>query len=98
MLSKSEIFRRIEEHRERLRSLGVRELGLFGSHARGDARPDSDVDLLVEFERKSFDSYVDTKLMLEDAFGTSVDLVLADGIKPRLRAAILSEVIRAPGF
>lgn len=98
MLSKSEIFRRIEENSERLRSLGVRGLGLFGSHARGDARPDSDLDFLVEFERKDFDSYMDTKLMLEDLFGTSVDLVLAEGIKPRLRAAILSEVLRAPGF
>ena len=81
-----------------MRAFGVRTLGIFGSHARGGARPDSDLDVLVEFERRTFDDFMGLKLMLEDLFGRPVDLVLADRIKPRLRARILSEVVRVPGF
>jgi len=53
---------------------------------------------VVEFEKKSFDSYMDLKLFLEELFDRPVDLVLADAIKPRLRAAILREAIHAPGL
>ena len=53
---------------------------------------------MVEFEKKPFDSYMDLKLFLEEIFARPVDLVLAGGIKPRFRAAILREAIHAPGF
>ena len=56
------------------------------------------MDFIVEFEKKSFDSYMDLKLFLEELFHRPVDLVLADGIKPKLRTEILSEAIHAPGF
>lgn len=86
-----------ELHRNRvhLRTLGVRALGLFGSYRRGTPRPDSDMDFLVDLEQPSFDSYMDLKLWLEDTFGCSVDLVLSDSIKPRLRPLILHEVLYA---
>ena len=80
--------------RDRLHVLGVRELALFGSHARGDARPDSDVDFLVEFGEKSFDRYMELKELLEDLLGRKVDLVLKSAIKTRLREHILSEAMR----
>src|SRR3954469_14956939 len=48
-LAKDRVAELLSAHAEELRSLGVRSLDLFGSTARGDARPDSDVDLLVEF-------------------------------------------------
>jgi uncharacterized protein len=76
----------------------VRSLSLFGSSLRGEETPQSDLDFIVEFERKSFDSYMDLKFFLEKLFGRPVDLVLADGIKPRLREAILKEAIHAPGL
>ncbi len=85
----------LKEHRSALRELGVTRLGVFGSVARGEARPDSDVDVLVELDEHTFDRYMDVKLYLEDLLGRSVDLVLADRIKPRLRERILSEVIDA---
>lgn len=88
----------LARHRARLRGLGVRSLGLFGSHRRGTARPDSDLDLLVELERPSFDSYLDVKFFLEDTFGRPVDLVLAHTLKPRLRPIILNEVVYAEGL
>ena len=81
-----------------IKSFGVRSLSLFGSSARGEGSPESDLDFVVEFERKSFDAYMDLKFFLEDLFGKPVDLVLADGIKPRLRSVILREAIHAPGL
>ena len=80
----------------KIKSFGVRSLSLFGSSARGEDTPESDLDFVVEFEKKTFDSYMDLKLFLEELFDRPVDLVLADGIKPRLRAAILREAIHAP--
>jgi hypothetical protein len=71
---------------------------LFGSVARGDATSASDLDFVVEFETKSFDAYMDLKAFLEGLLGCSVDLVLTDSIKPRLRATILSEAVHAPGL
>ena len=81
-----------------MRSLGVRRLGLFGSAARGSSGPNSDLDFVVEFEAKSFDRYMDLKLLLEGLFGCRVDLVLSDGIKPRLREAILGQAVYAQGL
>ena len=76
----------------------MRSLSLFGSSIRGEETSGSDLDFVVEFERKSFDSYMDLKFFLEELFDRQVDLVLADGIKPSLRAAILREAIHAPGL
>lgn len=96
--SKKEILSILGANEAKIKSFGVRELSLFGSSVRGEEKPQSDVDFIVEFEKKSFDSYMDLKLFLEDIFDLPVDLVLADGIKPRLRAAILKEAIHAPGL
>ena len=96
--SKKEILSILGANEAKIKSFGVRELSLFGSSVRGEEKPQSDLDFIVEFEKKSFDSYMDLKLFLEDIFDLPVDLVLADGIKPRLRAAILKEAIHAPGL
>ena len=75
----------------KIKSFGVRSLSLFGSSVRGEDTSESDLDFVVEFEKKSFDSYMDLKLFLEELFDRPVDLVLADGIKPKLRTTILRE-------
>jgi predicted nucleotidyltransferase len=82
----------LDEHREELRRLGVRRLGLFGSVARNEAAESSDLDFLVEFRQKSFDAYMDLKSLLENLFGCRVDLVLPETLKPRLRDRIVKEV------
>src|SRR6266568_1109242 len=97
-MSKEEILKKVSANEAKIKSFGVRSLSLFGSSARGEDTPTSDLDFIFEFERKSFDSYMDLKLFLEELFDRPVDLVLADGIKPRLRAAILREAIHAPGL
>jgi hypothetical protein len=62
----------------------------------------SDLDFLVEFEKKSFDAYfdayMDLKAFLEKLFGCRVDLVLENAIKPRLRSTILNEALHAEGL
>jgi uncharacterized protein len=73
------------------RRFGVRRLAVFGSAASGDLRPDSDVDVLVEFEEPSFDAYMDLKFSLEELTGRLVDLVTVNALKPRLRDRILAE-------
>lgn len=92
------VFQVIEPYQEKLRELGVRKLGLFGSFAREESRETSDLDFLVELEQETFRSYMDVKFFLEDLFEAEVDLVLIDAIKPQLRDAILGETIYAPGF
>jgi predicted nucleotidyltransferase len=93
--SAADVLSLLSAHRAEIRALGALRLGLFGSFARGEARPDSDVDLLVELDQRTFDRYMDLKIFLEDLFGRKVDLVLGDRIKPRLREQILAEVIDA---
>jgi len=97
-MTREDIMILLRENRGSLERFGVRRLALFGSRAREDARPGSDLDFLVEFEKKSFDAYMDLKFFLEELFGASVDLVLTDTIKPRLREKILAEAVDVPGL
>ena len=96
--NREEILKILEENRNTICGYGVRRLGLFGSCARGECVEASDLDFVVEFERKSFDAYMDLKIFLEELFECPVDLVISDTIKPRLRATILDEAIHAPGL
>ena len=97
-IGRDEVLKVLQEHRDKVRGYGVRRLGLFGSCARGEATETSDLDFVVEFERKSFDAYMDLKAFLEELFGCRVDLVVAEAIKPRLRETILKEAVHAPGL
>ena len=85
----------LRQHRDELRQLGVLKLGVFGSVARGEQRTDSDLDFLVELDRKTFDRYMDLKLFLEDLFQTEVDLVPSDRLKPELKERVLAELVDA---
>jgi len=72
----------------------VRELSLFGSVARGEMRPDSDIDLLVEFLPDAAVGLLEhAGLMLELArlLGRKVDLVSKNGLKPRIRPSVLRD-------
>ncbi len=87
---------RLRENRAELFTrFGLKSLGIFGSMARGDAGPKSDVDVLVAFEhgRKTFENFIDLKLFLEDLLGREVDLVTVDYMRPRVKRRILGEVV-----
>jgi uncharacterized protein len=76
------------------RQYQVRELSLFGSAARGEMRPESDIDLLVEFLPDAEVSLIEhAGLMLDLArlLGRKVDLVSKNGLKPRIRSSVLAD-------
>lgn len=87
---------RISGMRSELRErFSVTRIGVFGSFARGEARSDSDVDILVELAEPTFDHFMDLKFRLEEALQRPVDLVMADAVKPRLKPIIEQEVLYA---
>ena len=73
---------------------GARNLRVFGSVARGDARPDSDIDFLVDLEpgRSLFD-LGGLLFDLQSLLGVDVDVVTEKGLRPRIRAQVLQEAI-----
>ena len=85
----------IQSHKPELaEKYGVAEIGIFGSVVRGEARDDSDVDVLVEFNRPTgFIAFMDLLYFLEDLFGAKVDLVTRNALKPRIGKRILDEVL-----
>ncbi len=92
---RAEVLDLLKGNAERLASLAVRSLFLFGSVARDQAGPDSDVDLLVEFSRPlTYRRYMDLEFFLEDLLGCRVDLVTRGGLRPRALPAIEREAIR----
>ena len=84
----SEIDRTAAQLADLRRRYQVRELSLFGSSARGEMRPDSEIDLPVEFLPNADASLVEhagLMLELEKLLGRKVDLVSKNGLKPRVR-------------
>ena len=95
-MRREEVLRRLSEHRAELEGVGVRSLDLFGSVARGDAGPDSDVDLLIEFDKPvGLFHFFQVQRRLEAILGRPVDLVMKDAIKRQLRSRILAEAVSA---
>lgn len=83
-------------HQSTLKNFGVKSLLLFGSVARDEARTDSDVDLLVEFDQPvGLFTFVRLKRYLEEILETSVDLGTPDSLKSYLREPVLREAVRA---
>lgn len=73
---------------------GVLHLDLFGSFARGENGPGSDVDLLVTFQGETtFAAYMGLKEDLEARLGRSVDLATLKGLKPRIREQVLKGLL-----
>jgi len=98
MKTKKDILDMLDQNRSRLSALGVRRIGLFGSYVRGEQRPDSDIDLLVEFEpgRKTFDAFMKLSFLLEEILQHKVELVTVESLSPYLAPHILKEVEYAP--
>jgi uncharacterized protein len=73
----------------------VASLSLFGSVARNEARPDSDVDLLVEFSQPvGLFQFIELQQRLEALLGCKVDLGTPRSLKPRIKERVLQEAIR----
>jgi uncharacterized protein len=93
MLTQKEIEKRLSDLRPVLADkFGVRNIGYFGSYARGNAHEDSDLDLLVEFDRPIGWEFFTLEKYLEQVFGIPVDLVTKNAIKEQLKQPILNQV------
>jgi predicted nucleotidyltransferase len=94
-MKRDEVARILSAERELLGAMGVKSLVLFGSVARDEARPDSDVDLLVEFDRPTgYFGLVRLQNTLEEMLGCRVDVGTPDSLRPALRARVQKEAIR----
>ena len=73
---------------------GVKSLGIFGSYVRGEADTESDLDILVEFDRSpTLWQLIRLERELGDMLGVKVDLVMKKTLKPGIGEAILKEVV-----
>lgn len=95
-MSRSTILQLLTEELPKLRErYAVSRLALFGSAARDELRPDSDVDVLVAFEGgATFDRYFELRGHLEQLLGRRVDLVTERGLKPRARMYVERDLVR----
>lgn len=99
-LTREEAVKRVRSAEAQITGLGVRRLALFGSVLRSGARPDSDVDILVEFDpaRKTFDNFLALAELIESLLDHPIDLVTIESLSPYIGPHILAEaedVVRA---
>ncbi len=86
----------LNRHRAELSAIGVKSLKFFGSVVLDEARPDSDIDILVEFSRPvGLLAFVHLRQRLSELLDRPVDLVTPEALKPLLRDAILHEAQNA---
>lgn len=89
-MNKEEIFKKIAQS---LKSQGVRKIAVFGSYIKGEERPGSDIDIIVEFlERKSLLEIVRIERELSETLGIKVDLLTEKSISPYLIDTIMKEM------
>jgi predicted nucleotidyltransferase len=93
-MQRDEVLRILREHRDELDEYHVRSLALFGTAARDEAGPASDVDVLVEFSIvPSLLTLIHIENQLSDLLGIKVDLVMKSALKPRIRDRVLAEAV-----
>jgi predicted nucleotidyltransferase len=97
-MNDQEILAKLRENETALRARGVSHAALFGSRARGDNRPDIDIDIMLEFDpaaRVTVFNYAGLKDFIAGLFDGPVDVVNRDGLKPYVRPAATTDAIYA---
>ncbi|MBP2832601.1 nucleotidyltransferase family protein [Aquimarina sp. U1-2] len=95
MLTKEDIITRNQTEKNKIKSFGIRELGLFGSYVRGEQKEDSDIDILIDFNTKeeNFRNFMDFCYFIDNLFNKSkVDVVTKNGLSKYIGPHILREV------
>jgi predicted nucleotidyltransferase len=93
-ISLEEIKNQIQDHQTEINSYGVKSLAVFGSFARNEATENSDIDVLVEFNRAiGLFEFARVKIYLSELLGREVDLVTVDSLHRRMKETILHEAI-----
>jgi uncharacterized protein len=97
-MTPEQVIATLKEREADLRALGVVYAALFGSVARGQQRPESDIDILVDLDPKivhTIIDYVGVKEYIADLFDEPVDVVSREGLKPVLRPRADTDAIHA---
>lgn len=95
MTTTEHILNKLKDNKSSLAQFGVRNVGLFGSYARGEQSNSSDIDILIEFEteKENFDNYMSAYDLLEELFKIEkVEIVTTNGLSPYIGPRILKEV------
>jgi uncharacterized protein len=97
-MTQQEILDRLRRNERALRERGVTHAALFGSRARGDHRPDSDTDIMIEVDPNAHVTvydYVGLKEFIAGLFDGPVDVVNRDGLKTYVKPAVTAEAVYA---
>jgi uncharacterized protein len=97
-MNSSEALETLRRSEPALRGRGVKHAALFGSVARGNQGPDSDIDIMIEIDpdaRITVFDYVDLKEYIAGLFNGPVDVVNRDGLKSHIRPAAVADAIYA---
>jgi predicted nucleotidyltransferase len=97
-IDKQLIFQAFIQHQDTLQKLGVNRLGLFGSFVRCEEKPNSDIDILVEFlpGEETFRNLINLHSYLNNLFGRNIEIVTTNSLSPYIGPYILEEVEYAP--
>ena len=91
--SREQVIAKIKANRRALKRYGVQSLALFGSAARNKMRKQSDIDVLVQFDKPTWANYIGLKFYLEDLLGREVDLVTPKALKPAVKPFIEKDLL-----
>ena len=87
-MNSKKIIEEIEGRKEEIISKGVKKIALFGSFSKNQAGKKSDIDILVKFNKKTFNNYIELKILLEKIFRRKIDLVIEENLRPKFRYII----------
>src|SRR6188472_3890107 len=96
-MNREQVITKLRAHEQQLKDAGILRLSLFGSTARGEAGPNSDIDLLAKFDdrRLSLLDVIGLQIQLTELLGCPVDLSEEGRLKPRIRKRVEAEAVRA---
>jgi predicted nucleotidyltransferase len=96
-MKRSEAIRKLNSYAGAIKALGATSLYLFGSTARNEAKPKSDIDLFLDYDPRGRFSVLDlvaAKRLLEKGLGVEVDLTTRNGLHPLIRKRVEAEATR----
>jgi predicted nucleotidyltransferase len=87
-INKKIVLGAIEDNKSKLKKFGIKRIGLFGSFLKSRQNKKSDIDLIVKFDKLSFDNYAETLMFLESLFKRKIDLITESSLRPELKYVI----------